>query len=150
MDLLWISMGSFCEKKKWASDSHRSRQVFSCWLDSQKTCFLECGGWIATSFFLNVVAGKPWSFKWLDSPACRWWSCRHEAQGKHSKYAREKKETCAWPWRWDAAHLPFGNHAAQQILLGENQCLWSAAVCCCSNDEWCKRTGPPHSGQTWR
>ena len=48
MDLLWISMGSFCEMKKWASDSHRSRQVFSCWLDSQKTCFLECGGWIAT------------------------------------------------------------------------------------------------------
>ena len=41
------------------SDSHRSRQVFSCWLDSQKTCFLECGGWMATSFFLSVVAGKP-------------------------------------------------------------------------------------------
>ena len=94
MDLLWISMGSFCEMKRWASDSHRSRQVFSCWLDSQKTCFLECGGWIATSFFLSVVAGKPWSFKWLGSPACRWWSCRHEAQGKHSKYAEKKGNMC--------------------------------------------------------
>ena len=98
--------------------------IFLVGLDSQKTCFLECGGWMATSFFLSVVVGKAMKFSVAgramlaggDHAGMRPKENIANMQGKKRKHVPDPGDEMQLTF-------PLAIMLLNKFLLGENQCL---------------------------